>query len=96
MHKSYTKDQIKLKSWIEEAGLEVIMEASFPPYFADIFLPEIGLSIEVDGPWHISKKRDSKRDEYLFETYGIETLRVKLKDIKKDEILNKIKEFDEY
>lgn len=52
--------------------------AEFPPYTLDIYLPELHSCIEIDGSGHYPKK-DNKRDEYLLETFGIDTFRIKAK-----------------
>ncbi|MBT6843075.1 MAG: hypothetical protein HOA17_04655 [Candidatus Melainabacteria bacterium] len=47
----------------------------------DIYLPDLKINLEVDGPYHkleLVKKDNQMRDDYLQETYGIETYRVAL------------------
>lgn len=66
----------------------VIFEAQkeFPPYFVDIWIPELNLAVECDGTyWHNnpgSRKRDQKRDHYLISRYKICIVRVPEKSIR--------------
>lgn len=85
----------KVESWLERAGINFESEYdSFPPYSLDIYLPEWHLAIEVDGPYHL-QKADRRRDEFLWDTYGIPTLRMKLKSIRKNAVLARVKKFIE-
>lgn len=47
-------------------------------YFLDFYEPATKLCIEFDGKfWHCeNKERDAERDKFLFEEYGIKTLRI--------------------
>ena len=57
------------------------MEKRLGEYSADLFIAELGLIIEIDGPWHISPKNDAERDRYLEENYDCKVLRIPLKDL---------------
>jgi hypothetical protein len=61
--------------WLENRGWNLLEEVDFPPYRADIFLPDLHAIIEIDGPQH-SAKENAKRDEYIWETYSAPTFRV--------------------
>lgn len=50
----------------------------FPPYQLDIYLPEWHACVEVDGPYHFSKK-DEERDRVMLEQYQVLTLRIPTK-----------------
>ena len=88
--KRFTKGQLKLQDYIEEVGFEVILEKQFDNYYVDCYLPELNVAIEYDGPFHL-KKRDNKRDEYLYNNFGIRVLRIV--DLNKKDVIDKIKEF---
>lgn len=68
-----TKGHQKLIRILEnEFGLEVEVEKSFPPFYGDVFIPELGIIVEFDGPIHkLTKKRDIERDRILRDEYGI-------------------------
>ena len=76
-----TKEQLRVASWLIELGLLTNLEVSFPPYIADIYLPELDLIIELDGPHHWASK-DKKRDTYLNEEHGVNVWRFKNEVIK--------------
>lgn len=66
---------VKIAKWIREVGLVVEEEYELHPYSVDIYLPELHLAVEVDGPHH-SKKKDDKRDETLLMKYCLPTWRI--------------------
>ncbi len=76
-----TKEQLLVSKWLNEIGLEHSLEEELEPYWADIFIHDLNLVIELDGPNHL-KKRDSIRDAYLVETYGVSIWRLKNKLIR--------------
>ena len=89
----YTKPQLLLAEWIRELGFSSTLEKEFGPYQVDIYLSEPHLAIEVDSAYHISKKRDQKRDVYLKEMFNLPTFRIDCKEIipkKKQCILEKL------
>jgi len=56
----YQRDVVK---FLAKKGLLVEDEYQVGMYSVDIFLPELGLGIEIDGPIHgLTKKRDFYRD----------------------------------
>ena len=59
------------------------MEEEFSPYFADIYIKDLNLTIELDGPAHL-KKRDDKRDAVLKDKYNLDVWRFSNKTIKGD------------
>jgi len=76
--KTDTKHQLLINKWIEELGIGTVIEQPFGVYSVDIFIPDLNLGIEVDGPYH-HKRRDLKRDEYLKQTHGIDIWRIPIK-----------------
>lgn len=68
----------ELVRFLQSKGVLVSEEHQFGPYSVDIYLPEFGLALEVDGPTHsLSRKKDALRDAYLKRQYGLNVLRVK-------------------
>jgi|TARA_R110000744_G_scaffold247327_6_gene363824 very-short-patch-repair endonuclease len=68
--KKDTKQQFTVAAWVKEAGFGSSLEEDFPPYVVDIYISDLHLGIELDGPHHF-KKRDQRRDEVLFRDYGL-------------------------
>jgi len=98
--KQNTANQLRIKSWIEDIGIGVILEEDFGKYVVDIYIPDLLLGIEIDGPYHL-KKRDQVRDEYLKDSFGIDIWRIPDKDIRvsyRDEltglIMDRVKEME--
>ena len=90
--KTDTKHQLLINKWIEELGIGTVIEQPFDDYLVDIFIPDLNLGIEVDGPYH-QKKRDLKRDEYLKQTHGVDIWRIPIKKMGagyKDELIARI------
>ena len=75
LRKTETKEQLLVSKWLVEIGLEHSLEEEFPPYWADIYIHDIMLVIELDGAFHF-RKSDAKRDEIFSEKYGVMTWRV--------------------
>jgi len=67
--------------WVRSTGIGANSQEDFPPYVVDIYIPDMKLAIEVDGPLHFSKK-DKKRDQILLEKYEVEVWRLPLKLLK--------------
>jgi len=65
--------------WLENKGLELMEEVSFPPYRVDIYLPDYHAVIEYDGPQHTAKQ-DYKRDVFLVDEYKLTVFHVSAKD----------------
>ena len=77
-----TKTQLLVASWCEEMGLHCILEEQVGRYSLDVYLPELRLGIELDGPYHL-RKRDAKRDGFIQRRHNIDVWRFKNKEIKK-------------
>ena len=75
-----TAEQLTVFGWCEEIGLTVLLEYNVPPYYLDIYLPELKLAVELDGPMH-SRKRDKKRDGFIKRRHGIDVWRFRNRDI---------------
>ena len=96
--KTDTHHQRLVNNWIKEIGIGTQLEYEVGKYFIDIYVPDLLLGIELDGPWHL-RKRDKKRDEYILEAHGIEIWRIPIKGINMvykqefiDRILDRVKE----
>ena len=70
-----TKPHIKLMNMLESLELGCVEEVLFHPYTVDIYIPELHIAFEADGPQH-NVKRDIKRDLYLMGTYALPVLRI--------------------
>lgn len=69
----------RVEKALQKMGVSYISEnEDFPPYTLDLYLNDFHLCIEVDGPKH-STKKDTVRDQWILERYGIPTLRIKTK-----------------
>lgn len=69
--KSYTDKQMLVESWINQIGFRTDLEKVFGEFSVDIYVPELNIVVEVDGPHHMFKKRDKKRDDKLRKEHGI-------------------------
>ena len=90
--KTDTKHQLLINRWIEWLGIGTVLEQPFGDYLVDIFIPDLNLGIEVDGPYH-HKKRDLKRDEYLKQTHDVDIWRIPIKQMGagyKDKLISRI------
>ena len=72
--KKDTPQQFLVAAWIREAGFGTTLEEDFPPYVVDVYIPDLHLGIELDGPHHF-RKRDAIRDENLLSEYSLEIWR---------------------
>ena len=72
--KKDTSQQFLVAAWIREAGFGTTLEEDFPPYVVDVYIPDLHLGIELDGPHHF-RKRDAIRDENLLSEYSLEIWR---------------------
>ena len=79
--KKDTPEQFLMASWVKEAGFGSILEYDFEPYVVDIYIPDLLLALEIDGPYHMVR-RDAYRDAYILTTYNIDIWRYPLKVIK--------------
>ena len=90
--KTDTKHQLLVQGWIEELGIGTITEQPFGDYSVDIFIPDLGLGIEIDGPYHL-KKRDRARDEQINQVHGVDIWRIPIKEMGagyKDEFVKRL------
>ena len=90
--KTDTTHQLLINRWIEGLGIGTVLEQPFGGYLVDIFIPDLNLGIEVDGPYH-HKKRDLKRDEYLKQTHDVDIWRIPIKQMGagyKDKLISRI------
>jgi len=93
-----TKPHVKIIRMVRELKLSYKVEEPFGKYWIDVYLPEFHIGIEADGPYHF-RKRDEKRDKFLFDEYALPVLRIGHKEmgnIKSDrEVKHRIIEFIE-
>lgn len=80
---AYTGGQMFLSKVLDEIGFVHDLEVEFPPFQVDIYVASMHAAIEYDGA-HSFKKRDKKRDTYLFDNYSLPVFRI-------DDISNKNK-----
>lgn len=67
-----TKGQLKLAKILNQLGFETTLEYRLGPYYVDVWVGELGVALEFEGPIHgLRKKRDAERDKELLETYGV-------------------------
>ena len=85
----------KLHEMLSSLGFQVRDNAEYGPYKIDCYCNELYLGFEADGtPYHKFKKKDLKRDQTIFDAFGIKILRLSDKEISKTEqAKNKIMEF---
>ena len=76
--KSFSDAHVQVSKILERAGLEIMEEISFPPFFADVYIPSHHVVVEIDGPQH-EKKRDKRRDKKLLEEYGLPVFHIPAK-----------------
>lgn len=82
--KRLTKGHLEVHEIVVYCGFDVDDEVEFPPYTVDIYVPELHVAVEYDGPMHDGygqKKKDRIRDQYLIEEYGLPVLRINHKDL---------------
>jgi len=82
LRKKDTPQELLILGWVRETGIGANSQEDFPPYVADVYVPDLELVIEVDGPLHLRKK-DKERDLRLKTEYGVDTWRIPLKVISK-------------
>ena len=80
--KKDTPEQFMMAEWVRDAGFGSILEQDFEPYVVDIYIPDLLLALEIDGPYHM-KRRDESRDEYIQSNYQIEIWRFPLQEVRK-------------
>ena len=77
-----TDVHVAVAEQLERRGLGIMVEVEFPPYRADIYLPDYHAVVEVDGPRH-SERADRKRDRELNRAYGLYTFHVRAENANK-------------
>lgn len=70
----------QLVSLVTQMGFQVRIEEPFAPYVVDVYIPEMHVALEADGPRH-SKRKDALRDAVLLEQYGLPVLRFANKEL---------------
>ncbi len=70
----------KVMDALEKMGVGLMEEVDFPPYRADLYLPDYHVIVEIDGPLH-NTRRDLKRDVELRNEYGLMTFRISSRNI---------------
>lgn len=71
-----TSIERNLQDLVRSLGFAVVEEREFPPYRVDLYVPELHVAFEADGPLHW-RKRDQQRDHELGEQYGLVVHRIK-------------------
>ena len=82
IRKKDTPQELLVLEWVRATGLGANPQEDFPPYVVDVYVPDLDLAIEVDGPLHL-RKSDKKRDLHLKTKYGVDTWRIPLKKMAK-------------
>ena len=82
IRKKDTPQELLVLEWVRATGLGANPQEDFPPYVVDVYVPDLDLAIEVDGPLHL-RKSDKKRDLHLKTEYGVDTWRIPLKKMAK-------------
>ena len=65
----------QLVALLEWLGFTVEEEKGFHPYHVDVYVPELHVAFEADGPQH-RKKPDQRRDERLLGIYRLPVYRL--------------------
>lgn len=75
-----------MQQHFNKVGVVFETQKEFPPYFVDIWIPELNLAVECDGVyWHNlpgAREKERKRDRYLIARYKICVVRVPEKTIR--------------
>ena len=64
-----------LVKWLSELGISHMEEYPVGRWSLDVFLPELGCGVEVDGPAH-NKSKDAERDAQILEGFNIPIIRI--------------------
>ena len=67
----------KVVDWISALGVRYMEEYPVGLYHIDIYLPELVLGVEVDGPQH-NRKKDEIRDATILKEWEIPIVRIKV------------------
>lgn len=73
-------------------GYTTVAEQPAGQYKLDIYLPELHIAVEYDGPSHWSR-RDAARDKYIWETYQLPVWRVSAADLAAAELRAELDRF---
>lgn len=92
--KQYTKGQLKLEKILNGLGYQTVLEYEVGQYYLDCMVPELSIGFEYDGPYHLDKKKDAKRDKAIGEA-GYKVIRVREKELNEGFILKRINEINE-
>ena len=88
MSTPYVSDaHLRVQNYLEARGVQLIEEVKFTPYTVDVWVPELHMAVEIDGPQHMRKK-DLARDAVLVGKYSLYVLHVK-HDISFDELFER-------
>ena len=84
LRKNMTKQEIKLwHAYLKKYPMRILRQKVIGGYILDFYCSKAQLAIEIDGNQHYTKdglEYDDERTK-LLETYGIETIRFKNKEI---------------
>jgi len=61
--------------WLSELGVSYTTEFPVGRWSLDIYIRELNLGVEVDGPQH-SHKKDALRDKQILEQFDIPIVRI--------------------
>ena len=78
----------KVCKWLDEYGIPYQEEYPVGVYSVDIYIPDIKLVVEIDGPQH-DKRKDVKRDAEIERATGMRIVRIPV-GVKKGKALAKI------
>ena len=81
--KPINKYHRKVVEWISALGLLYVEEFPVGKWTLDIYLSEMNLGVEVDGPQH-NRKKDEIRDDKIWFEFGIHIVRIKVGTRKAD------------
>jgi len=97
--KKFTKIQLEVEKICNNIGFQTELETRFGTKNTDIYIHELHMVVEVDGPNHISKKVDRERDDYLKDNFGLNIIHINWKELRnkdeKQKVRSKILRFAE-
>lgn len=91
--RDYTKQENLIAKVLDNLGIRYVQQYQFGNRTVDVFIPDLKLVIEADGPYGHIRKEDRARDEELFESGEVDQiLHVKESSAKeiKEKVENKI------
>lgn len=91
MKTHYTNKQVQIAGWINNIGFQTELEYMVGKFCLDIFIPELNLGVEIDGPSHYNKK-DAKRDDWIIENCDINDIIRFKSNIGKKEFVREFKD----